>query len=91
MLHEAPEAKRAELIRFRLRELKPLLEEMARNTINGMMKDFRNQLAHCSISYGPYGTVFMEEKSVMRQIAVNCALTGSRKCRKMSGGTKRHT
>ncbi len=63
------ETQRAELIRFRLEELKPLLEEVGRNTNNRMMKAFRNQLAHCSISYGPYGTVFMEEQSVRRQIA----------------------
>ena len=69
MSYETPEAKRAELIRFRLDELKPLLEEVGRNTNNKAMKAFRNQLAHCSISYGPYGTVFMEEKAVMRQIA----------------------
>ena len=69
MSYETPEAKRAELIRFRLEELKPLLEEVGRNTNNRLMKAFRNQLAHCSISYTPYGTVFLEEKSVMRQIA----------------------
>ena len=69
-MSETPEAKRAELIRFRLEELKHLLEEVGRNTNNKMMKDFRNQMAHCSISYGPDGTVFMEETSVMRQIAL---------------------
>ena len=69
MSYETPEVKRAELIRFRLEELKALREEVGRNTNNRMMKDFRNQLAHCSISYGPYGAVFIKEESVMRQIA----------------------
>ena len=69
MSYETPEAKKAELIRLRLEELKPLLEEVGRNTNNKTMTDFRNQLAHCSITYSPYGTVFMEEKSVMREIA----------------------
>ena len=68
MSNEIPEAKRAELIRFRLEELKHLLEEVGRNTNNKLMKDVRNQLAHCSISYSPFGTVSMEEKSVMRQL-----------------------
>ena len=69
MSYETPEAKKAELIRLRLEELKPLLEEVGRNTNNKTMIDFRNQLAHCSITYSPYGTVFMEEQSVMREIA----------------------
>ena len=69
MSYETPEAKKAELIRLRLEELKPLLEEVGRNTRNKVMTDFRNQLAHCSITYSPYGTVFMEEKSVMRELA----------------------
>ena len=69
MSNETPEAKKAELIRLRLEELKPILEEVGRNTNNRKMTDFRNQLAHCSISYSPYGTVFMEEKSVMRELA----------------------
>lgn len=69
MLYETPEAKKAELIRLRLEELKPLLEEVGRNINNRMMKDFRNQLAHCSIHYTPYGTVFMKERAVMRQTA----------------------
>ena len=42
--------------------------EVGRNTNNKLMKDVRNQLAHCSISYSPFGTVSMEEKSVMRQL-----------------------
>ena len=33
------------------------------------MIDFRNQLAHCAITYSPYGTVFMQEKSVMSKVA----------------------
>ena len=69
MSYETPEAKKAELIRLRLEELKPRLEEVGRNTNNKTMTDFRNQLAHCSITYSPYGTVFMEEKAVMRETA----------------------
>ena len=68
MVNETPEAKRAELIRFRLEELKYLLEEVGKDTSNKMMIDFRNQLAHCAITYSPYGTVFMRENSVARQI-----------------------
>ena len=68
MTHETPEAKKAELIRLRLEELKPLLEEVGRNTNNRAMTDFRNQLAHCSITYSPYGTVFMTEMSAMRDL-----------------------
>ena len=68
MSNETPEAKKAELIRFRLEELKHLIEEVGHNTNNKLMKDVRNQLAHCSISYSPYGTVFMEETSAMRQL-----------------------
>ena len=68
MANQRPEARRAELIRFRLEELKHLLEEVGKETNNRMMIDIRNQLAHCAITYSPYGTVFMEEKSVMRQI-----------------------
>ena len=68
MLDETPEAKKAELIRFRLEELKYQLEEVGHSTNNKLMKDIRNQLAHCSISYAKDGTVFMEEPSLMRQI-----------------------
>ena len=70
MSYETPEAKRAELIRLRLEELKHFLEDVGRRTNNRMMKDFRNQLAHCSITYGLLGTVFMKETSVMRQIII---------------------
>ena len=69
MSNETPEAKRAELIRLRLEELKPFLEEVGHKTNNRTMIDVRNQLAHCSVSYTPYGTVFMREPSIMRQIA----------------------
>ena len=69
MSYETPEEKKAELIRLRLEELKPLLEEVGQNTNNKAMTKFRNQLAHCSITYSPYGTVFMKEISVMRKLA----------------------
>ena len=68
MANQRPEERRAELIRFRLEELKHLLEEVGERTKNKRMKDVRNQLAHCAITYSPYGTVFMEEKLVMRQL-----------------------
>ena len=61
-------SERIGIIRFRLEELKHLLEEVGKKTTDKMMIDIRNQLAHCAITYSAYGTVFMEEKSVMRQI-----------------------
>ena len=65
MSYETSEQKRAELVRFRLEELKPLLEKVGRTTNNKLMKDIRNQLAHCAVTYTPDGRVFMQETSVM--------------------------
>ena len=68
MSYETSEQKRAELVRFRLEELKPLLEKVGRTTNNKLMKDIRNQLAHCEVTYTPDGRVFMQETSVMGQM-----------------------
>ncbi len=67
MTYETPEQKRAELVKFRLEELKPFLELVGRNTNNKLMRDLRNQLAHCKAHFAPYGTVFMEEPLAMSQ------------------------